>query len=779
MANDSTLRYLKLDFQSHRDALLQRVRSRWPLVWNDFLNNSFGMVLVDLIAWSTATLAFVINRTAGEMFVGSMTLRESAVRLGENVGYQLRGPSPAVVACEATLTSAQSAPVTVVKGTLIRTADATALPFEAVKDYRIEAGSLTPKETVVSIAPGLSGPKTLAAYCRVTQASSNVDLTDSAIDLAQYVEVGQVFQVEGNATEYVIQGIETAPGALSNNRMVLSAAYAGTTATVAATVFDRRIQFVQGQTITDRFVSPVADTPNYAVKLSRVPVIENTAEVVVNGEPWTQVPTLAGLRSTDAGYVVQTFATGESVVQFGDNVFGAQIPTEALILVTYRVGGGQAGNVGLNTINTSITGLIQSLNSPVTVTIKNQTSAGQGGRDAETLEEARTMIPYYVRANDRAVTLDDYQTIAQTFSSAVSGSVAYARAAVRTENAVLEGNVVAIYAWTTGSGGGLVNLSAPLKQAVQEYVQSKAVGTDYVLILDGDAKPVPLSLRFKTFSGFSVVETKALVEDQIRSIVNALRPGQPLIYSDFVRKLDAVYGVDRVNMATPLSDLAPASTIELFTPPQADYTYALPRNGQGTQAWSAPDGYNIGLYRAQLPVFPVLAWSFRLFLGSNELTVVPGLKPGEALVLGSNLSVNPAYASTVNLLTGAVNLWLVGAPGDLTMKLVPVAGYSSERSVNVYVGYDGDNTQTTRREIRAALRAWSDNLAIGSTLYGVPVAGVLSSKSCVKEVVAGVTGVDAVHRVALDTPGNTADRIPALDYELLRIGNIIINNQLD
>ncbi len=787
MATESTLRYVKFDFQSHRDALLQRVRARWPLAWNDFLNNSFGMVLVDLVAWSTATLAFLVNRVAGEMFVGSMTLRESAVRLGANVGYQLRGPTPAVVSCEATLTTAQSALVTIARNTVIRTSDNNALPFECVRDYTIEPGELSPKETVVDIAPGLSGAHTLAAYCRVTSGSSNVDLTDSAIDLAQYVEAGQVFQVQGEATEYVIEGIEAASNALSNNRLVLASAYVGTTASVAATVYDKRIQFVQGLTITDRFVSPEAETPNYAVKVSRLPVIENYAAVTVNGEAWTLVQNLAGARGTDKVYVVRTFTTGDTVVQFGDNAFGMQIPTEAVIEVSYRVGGGEAGNVELNTISTSITGLMQSLNSPVTVTLQNQTSTGQGGREAETLEEARTSIPYFVRTNDRAVTLDDYQTLAQLYAHPEYGSVAYARATVRTENALLEGNVVSIYAWTTGATGGLVTLSPPLKQTLVDYLQTKAVGTDYVQILDGDARPVPLSLRFKTFSGFSVTDTKALVDAVIRQAINALRPGQPLIYSDLVRSLDATYGVDNINMATPLSDLSPSSTIELFTAPQTDYVYTLARNGVGSPVASAPDGYNISLYQAQMPVFPVSAWSFRLFLGANELTVVSGLKPGQALLLGSNLSVNLeqdealnyVYSSTVNLLTGMISLWLVGAPGDLTMKLIPVTGYSSERVVNVYVGYTGDNTQTKRREIRSALRSWSDNLAVGSTLYGVPVSGVTSSFSCIQNVVASVLGVESVNRVALDTPGNTAERITALDYELLKIGNVVINNQID
>jgi hypothetical protein len=203
--------------------------------------------------------------------------------------------------------------------------------------------------------------------------------------------------------------------------------------------------------------------------------------------------------------------------------------------------------------------------------------------------------------------------------------------------------------------------------------------------------------------------------------------------------------------------------------------------------FSTTDNAGISLYEAQLPVFPLSAWSFRLFLGTNELTVLPGLRPGEAMLLGANLSVDQAqdtaktyiHASTVNLLTGKAQLWIVGAPGDLTLKLIPITGYSAERVVSVYVGYEGDNTQTKRREIRTAIRAWGDGLPVGGTMFGVPVPGVTSSKSCIKEVVASVASVDKVNRVALDTSASNADRLTAIDYELLVLGNIVINNQID
>lgn len=779
MATENTLRYLKVDYQSHKDALLQRVRARWPQNWNDFLSNSFGIVLVDVVAWSTATLAFMVNRVAGENYISTMTLRESAVRLGGLVGYQLHGALPATVSCEATLNTAAAADVTIQQGTLIRTADEAAIPFEVIKDYVILAGDVSPITPVVDFSPELSGANVINSFVSVTSGSVNVDLVDSTIDLSKYIEAGQSFSKTGDPTVYTIQSLETAPGAVSNfSRIVLDRPYAGDTEVVAAEVFDTRIVLSQGQTVTDRFVAPASETPNFAVKLSRTPVIDNSITVTVNGEVWAQVSLTALRDAEDKVYQVKTFISGQTVVVFGDGRFGLLIPTEAAIEVDYRVGGGADGNIALNTINTTVTGLITSLSNPVPILITNTSSTGIGGRNAETIEEARVNIPYYSRTNDRAVTLADYQTIAQQFAHPQFGSVAYARSAIRTENSFFEGNIVVIYAWTTGPGNALVPLSSQLKLALTTYLQTKAVGTDLVEIFDGTARPVPISFRFKVFGGFGISDTKRLLSDTLRSFIAALRPGDTVVFSNLLRTLDEVTGVDTVNMATPLSDLIPANSTELFTAPQDNFIYEITRTGFGSPVTDETN-QQISNYTASLPLFPIQVWSMRLFLGVNELTIVPHTTPGFARLFGENISSDDNFPSTINLLTGNASLWLAGAPGDLTMKLVAIQGYSAERSVNVYIGYTGENTLTKRREIRSALRAWSDGLTIGGAVYARRVPGIFASKVSITDVVEAISNVESVTRVALDTPANNEDRVTAADFELLRLGNIVLNNQID
>lgn len=784
---DETLRYIKFDYQAHKDALLQRVRSRWPILWNDFLFNgqaSFGTVLVDLISWSTSTVAFLVNRTAGENFISTMTLRESAQRIGSLVGYKLHGPSPSTVQCQAQLVAVADSDVTILEDTLIRTNDG--VVFEVERDFIIPAGELTPITPVATLSINEVGPLVISTNVTVQNGSPFVDLIDSTISISDVVEEFQSmrFITPDHDQVYTITAISSADSSGVNNRLVIDPVFndgTGSTSTQIAEceIFESRITLVQGQTITDKFIAPSITSPSFSVKLSQTPVIDNSVGIEVNGIAWTTVDHLFTSGSTDAVFSVKTLASGTTVVQFGDDRFGASIPIDAVIVVTYRVGGGIDGNITRNTISTSISGFISGFSNPVTILIKNETSDGQGGLDAETVEEARANIPFFTRTNDRAVTLDDYQTIAGRFSHPQHGSVAYARATAPTNNSLLEGNLVIVFAWTRGSNESLVPLSAPLKQALKEGLQEKAVGTDFVLIADGTEQPAKISLRFKALQGFDLAETKSFVEKTLSNHITPLRPGSTIVYSDLVRLVDATFGVDNVTMATPVTDLIPSNPTELFTVPREDFTYTIDRLFSSSEI-SVEDGATISIYTAQLPVAPLATWSVRLFMGSFELTVIPDSEPGFARLLRNGvLSVSNDLKSRINLLTGKVTLAIKGVQGALSMKLVPVQGYDRERFVKVYAGYTGIVTQAKRREIRAALRSWSDQLRIGGVVYAREVDGVTASKANIMDVIEAVAGVSGVTRVALETPSSSDAKVTPADTELLRLGEVTLNNNTD
>ena len=285
MATDNTFRFLKVDYSTHREALLQRVRTRWPGVWNDFFSSSVGTMLVDLAAWSTATVAFLINRAAGELYIPTMTLRESAVRIGALTGYQLRGATPAVVACEASLSTPLDADIIVRKGTAIRTSDTTAVAFEVAQDYTILAGNLTPRVSVLRVSPLLAGSNVVSTYATVTTGSVYVDLADKTVDLAKRIEPGQTLLVSSVAASPSIQidSIGQQPGAVSSNRIVLSSPWTGATKTNATLeIFDQRIILVQGQSLTDQFIVAEENRSGFVVKLSHSDVLDKSVRVTVN-----------------------------------------------------------------------------------------------------------------------------------------------------------------------------------------------------------------------------------------------------------------------------------------------------------------------------------------------------------------------------------------------------------------------------------------------------------------------------------------------------------------
>lgn len=766
---DDTLKYVNFDYDSHLSSLIQRVRARYPGVWNDFQTGNFGRVLLDIVSFSAASTAFMINRAASENYVSTMTLRESAVRLGSNSGYKLKGPAPASVACNANLSTPSAADVTISQGTPVRTADSQ-LIFEVDKGYTIAAGSTTPLRTVVSFDPSSTGVSVLQTLVQVYSGQSYADVLDSSVNLPDYVSVGQLFRQTNptSGTEYQISGLDTPPGSSSVGRMFFSQPWSGSDGSVTAEIIDRTITLVQGQTTTEQFVTPSSASPSYIVKLSRTPVIDGSAQVTVNGVSWSLANSLYSLQPDSTSFEVSTLPSGTTIVEFGDGLFGQVVPTDATISVTYRVGGGSSGNISSGSISATLVGLIVSLSNPVNVNVSNSLP-GVGGLDAESLEEARSNIPASTKANDRCVTVSDYASLARGFSDPNYGQIRYALAYPRSENDFLERNIIVVAAWTSGVGGSLAPVSGPLKSSLQDYLQRHAVGTDYVIITAGTAVPVPVSVRFKVIPGDDVDSVAGNVISAVTDLVSRTSPGSGIVFSDLMRVIGLVSGVDAFNVSTPIGDLYPASEDQLFSAPDASYVYSLPLQSSSTTDNS---------YSTTLPIAPLAPWSIQLFLGSEQLSVLPAAQQGYAVVSGANLS--STTPSTINLLSGTGIFAVDGVPDTLTMKLIPAVGYTRERMITLYAGYQAEgDSQAKRREIRSALRSWISGFVPGSSLFASAQTNVAASMSNVTDVVLNVSGVSSVTRVAWETSTNPSVNLDLGQFEIGRLSAIFLNNLSD
>ncbi|HEY9668720.1 MAG TPA: putative baseplate assembly protein [Coleofasciculaceae cyanobacterium] len=204
-------------------------------------------------------------------------------------------------------------------------------------------------------------------------------------------------------------------------------------------------------------------TPGQTFQLLGVPVLTRREDEYILVEPpgglpqvWQEVTDFSNSRGEDLHYTIdsrtgvvqfgpliressqlqqQTFLRARTQLMVGGNrllneevtpqsmralehQYGAVPPRGSNIrMVAYRTGGGQKGNVQRGTLVVPKTAV------PYVTRVINHTPA-RNGADAESLEEAVMRVPAMLRTRDRAVTPEDFETLAL---AAGKGAVARAR----------------------------------------------------------------------------------------------------------------------------------------------------------------------------------------------------------------------------------------------------------------------------------------------------------------------------------------------------------------
>ncbi len=129
-------------------------------------------------------------------------------------------------------------------------------------------------------------------------------------------------------------------------------------------------------------------------------------ELKENGDRWQVRRDLLASDRFAREFVVEMANDGHAQLRFGDGqIYGRQAPVEGLT-PRYRIGNGRSGNVGAESIRhivTEVAGI---------TTVSNPLPA-QGGVDAETLEAVRQYAPQAFRTQQRAVTEEDYASMAE------------------------------------------------------------------------------------------------------------------------------------------------------------------------------------------------------------------------------------------------------------------------------------------------------------------------------------------------------------------------------
>lgn len=196
------------------------------------------------------------------------------------------------------------------------------------------------------------------------------------------------------------------------------------------------VSALQGVTVRDEVLGGSDGTPGQGpFTLSTVPVIRGEEHELLRSDgrvvrvtdielrvdegsgaqPWQQVPDFLASGPDDDHYVLDRFS-GE--VRFGDGrngripVANPAHPGDNIVAVSYRAGGSAAGNAGAGTVTSLQTAAFG-------VASVTNLAAASGGADPETVAQAKVRAPAVLKAGGRAVTAEDFETIALQTPAAV------------------------------------------------------------------------------------------------------------------------------------------------------------------------------------------------------------------------------------------------------------------------------------------------------------------------------------------------------------------------
>jgi predicted phage baseplate assembly protein len=215
----------------------------------------------------------------------------------------------------------------------------------------------------------------------------------------------------------------------------------------------------------------------------------------------------------------------------------------------YRVGGGAAGNVGAH----SLTVLKQSVAFVESVT---NPFAAQGGADPESIEDAKRRGTYAIKNRDRAITAEDYESLAL----AASRRVARAKCVQASDGSI---SLLLVPKAERENGEARAVPSRDLIDRVAGFIDKRRLITARVNVGKPRLVPVSLELTISLKAGATADRVKADVKEKVKRLLNPLHGGpkadgwpfgRAVGKADLYPVVEGVDGVDRITDLTIIDE---------------------------------------------------------------------------------------------------------------------------------------------------------------------------------------------------------------------------------
>jgi hypothetical protein len=220
-------------------------------------------------------------------------------------------------------------------------------------------------------------------------------------------------------------------------------------------------------------------------------------------------------------------------------------PTDNTIYVRYRIGGGEDSNIGVNIINTlgTINVVINGDSSDINRIIRNSISVNNpipalGGKEEPSIDEVRNLVRYNFSAQDRCVTIKDYQSRIPLMPGKFGVPF---RTGVWEERNKINVSILAL----DSNSKLTTEATSTLKQNIAEYLADYRMINDYVTVKNG--RVINLGFEVDIFAEKSIPKGD-IISGVISSItdyfdINKWDMGDNIYVSQLIENINNVGGV--------------------------------------------------------------------------------------------------------------------------------------------------------------------------------------------------------------------------------------------
>lgn len=483
----TNIKYINRDFASLKQDLLDYVKLVYPDQYQDFSEASVGMMLLELNAYVGDVLSYALDKRYNEMFLETAEQRQSLFRLARNLGYKPRGKRGSATLVDLEITVPVSGDtfdnryaLTYERGISLQSENGTI--FEILEDVDFNnANSFrgNPNREVIPVKDNdgniveytlrkrvvATAGESVTEQFEVTTDNARPYMTwtlsnDNILEIRNLID-SDVGSFPNTESEWVIDRdrIWYEVDYLAQNKVFIDTSTGQTAST--------RVGF--WKEVDKRFESNYDEFGNLTLTFG------------------------AGVQNFDLySNWLASGATQLETQQLLNNSSMGVIPSPGSYLqIRYRRGGGQQSNVPAKSINRVLDAIVSYVPGEATVgatelaAVQRSLSCSNpipaiGGADSETNNEIRFMASSNFAAQDRVVTLDDYENRCLQMPSQY-GTVFRVHAANDQSNFVTR-----LYVLTRDETGRLKNTGNDLiKNNLASYLERYRLLNDVVEIHDG------------------------------------------------------------------------------------------------------------------------------------------------------------------------------------------------------------------------------------------------------------------------------------------------------